>query len=113
MILSSSLSICVASRTMTIMSAFSIAAVILFCIISPSRFLVFSMPGVSTNTIWYESVVLTPIIRNRVVAGCFETIEIFEPVIALRIVDFPTFGFPIIATVPDFIFLFFILLLFM
>ena len=41
-----------------------------------------------------------PVILVRVVCGLFETIAIFSPSMALRRVDFPTFGLPSIAIKP-------------
>ena len=40
----------------------------------------------------------TPIMRVRVVCGLFVTIAIFSPSNSFKIEDFPTFGFPTIAT---------------
>lgn len=52
------------------------------------------MPGVSTKMIWASGSVLIPVILFLVVWGFEVTMAIFSPSMALRRVDFPTFGLP-------------------
>ena len=59
------------------------------------------MPGVSTNTIWQLSPLITPITRLRVVWGLLEVMAIFSPTRVFSSVDFPTLGLPTMVAKPE------------
>ena len=60
-------------------------------------------PGVSIKTSCTSPSVKTPVMRVRVVWGLSEMIAIFSPTRRFRREDFPTFGFPTMATNADFV----------